>query len=57
MLVHPDIIKNLNVGQCVLLRQAPSQINLINVRQRKAQVQVQEKPQAQRKLGAFEQEG
>ncbi len=55
MLVHPDIIKNLNVGQCVLLRQAPSQINLINVRERKAEVQVQEKPQVQRKPGAFEQ--
>ena len=34
LLVHPDIIKNLRVGQCVLLRQAPSQISLINLRNR-----------------------
>lgn len=35
LLVHPDIIKNLRVGQCVLLRQAPTQINLVNLRNRK----------------------
>lgn len=34
LLVHPDIIKNLNVGQCVLLRHSPTQINLINIRDR-----------------------
>lgn len=35
LLVHPDIIKNLGIGQCVLLRQGPSRINLVNVRNRK----------------------
>ncbi len=35
LLVHPDIIKNLNVGQCVLLRQGPTRLNLVNVRSRK----------------------
>ncbi|OFZ16516.1 MAG: hypothetical protein A2X86_12015 [Bdellovibrionales bacterium GWA2_49_15] len=35
LLVHPDVIKNLGVGQCVLLRQGPSQINLVNIRNRK----------------------
>ncbi len=35
LLVHPDIIKNLRIGQCVLLRQGPTRINLINVRNRK----------------------
>ncbi|MEK6626251.1 MAG: TraM recognition domain-containing protein, partial [Bdellovibrionota bacterium] len=35
LLVHPDVIKNLNIGQCVLLRQGPSQINLLNIRNRK----------------------
>ncbi|OFZ15290.1 MAG: hypothetical protein A2X86_08180 [Bdellovibrionales bacterium GWA2_49_15] len=35
LLVHPDVIKNLGVGQCVLLRQGPSRINLVNIRNRK----------------------
>jgi conjugal transfer pilus assembly protein TraD len=35
LLAHPDIIKNLGIGQCILLRQAPTQLNLINVRDRK----------------------
>lgn len=35
LLVHPDVIKNLGIGQCVLLRQGPSRINLVNVRNRK----------------------
>lgn len=35
LLVHPDIIKNLNVGQCVLLRQGPTRLNLVNVRSRR----------------------
>lgn len=35
LLVHPDIIKNLDIGQCVLLRQAPARLNLLNVRNRK----------------------
>jgi conjugal transfer pilus assembly protein TraD len=30
--VHADVIKNLNVGQCILLRQSPHKVNLINVR-------------------------
>lgn len=29
---HPDIIKNLRVGQCVLLRHNPTMIDLINIR-------------------------
>jgi conjugal transfer pilus assembly protein TraD len=33
-IVHSDIIKNLNIGQCILLRQGPSRINLINIRNR-----------------------
>jgi conjugal transfer pilus assembly protein TraD len=35
LIVHPDIIKNLNIGQCVLLRQGPVQVNLLNIRDRK----------------------
>jgi len=35
LIVHPDIIKNLGIGQCVLLRQGPSRINLVNIRNRK----------------------
>ncbi len=35
LIVHPDIIKNLGIGQCVLLRQGPTRVNLINVRNRK----------------------
>ncbi|PIP96128.1 MAG: hypothetical protein COV37_07715 [Bdellovibrio sp. CG11_big_fil_rev_8_21_14_0_20_39_38] len=35
LLVHSDIIKNLGIGQCVLLRQGPSKLNLVNVRNRK----------------------
>lgn len=35
LLVHPDIIKNLGIGQCILLRQGPSRLNLINIRERK----------------------
>lgn len=34
LIVHPDIIKNLRVGQCILLRQSPTQVNLINIRNR-----------------------
>ncbi|MBT4789936.1 MAG: type IV secretion system DNA-binding domain-containing protein [Halobacteriovoraceae bacterium] len=32
LIVHPNIIKNLNQGQCVLLRQQPTQIDLMNVK-------------------------
>ncbi len=34
LICHPDIIKNLKVGQCVLLRHDPSKVNLINLRER-----------------------
>jgi len=34
LLAHPDIIKNLGIGQCVLLQQAPSRLRLINIRDR-----------------------
>lgn len=34
LLVHPDIIKNLRIGQCILLRQGPTRLNLINLRNR-----------------------
>ena len=37
-LVHPDIIKNLRVGQCILLRHSPSRIDLINIRNRKMEI-------------------
>lgn len=37
LLVHPDIIKNLGIGQCVLLRQGPTRINLLNIRNRKVE--------------------
>ena len=32
--VHPDLIKNLRIGQCILLRQHPHKINHINIRKR-----------------------
>lgn len=32
MLVHPNVIKNLGRGQCVLLRQQPTKIDLLNVK-------------------------
>ena len=35
LIVHSDIIKNLGIGQCILLRQGPTKVNLINVRNRK----------------------
>jgi len=34
LIVHSDIIKNLGIGQCILLRQGPTKVNLINVRNR-----------------------
>ncbi len=35
-LVHPNIIKNLKIGQCILLQQVPvGKINLVNIRNRK----------------------
>lgn len=39
LIVHPDIIKNLRIGQCILLQQVPvGKINLINIRDRKIEV-------------------
>jgi hypothetical protein len=35
LIAHPDVIKNLHIGQCILLRQSPSRVNLINIRNRK----------------------
>jgi hypothetical protein len=35
LIVHPDIIKNLRIGQCILLQQHPHKINHINIRERK----------------------
>src|SRR5690606_4311042 len=35
LIAHPDIIKNLDIGQCILLRQGPTRVNLLNVRFRK----------------------
>ncbi|MFT6632891.1 MAG: hypothetical protein ACJAS4_002859 [Bacteriovoracaceae bacterium] len=32
LLVHPNIIKNLDVGQCILLRQQPTKLDLLNVK-------------------------
>jgi len=32
LVVHSNIIKNLNVGQCILLRHYPTQIDLINLK-------------------------
>lgn len=34
LLVHPDVIKNLRIGQCILLKQGPTELNLINIRNR-----------------------
>lgn len=35
LIVHPDVIKNLRIGQCVLLRQGKTvKVNLINIRNR-----------------------
>ncbi|MEK6624405.1 MAG: TraM recognition domain-containing protein, partial [Bdellovibrionota bacterium] len=38
LIVHPDIIKNLNTGQCVVLRQGPTRVNLVNIRNRKMEL-------------------
>lgn len=32
MIVHPDLIKNLKVGQCVLLTHNPTRVHLMNLR-------------------------
>ncbi len=31
-IVHPNILKNLNVGQCILLRHFPTRIDLLNIK-------------------------
>ncbi len=38
LLVHPDIIKNLRVGQCILLRHNPTKLDLINIRERRMEL-------------------
>ena len=38
LIVHPDLIKNLRIGQCVLLRQGPTRVNLINIRNRERSI-------------------
>lgn len=38
LLVHPDIIKNLRVGQCILLRHNPTKLDLLNIRNRKVEI-------------------
>ena len=38
LLVHPDIIKNLRVGQCILLRHNPTKLDLINIRDRRMEI-------------------
>lgn len=42
--VHPDLIKNLRIGQCVLLRQHPHKINHINIRKRVGGESIETKP-------------
>ena len=32
LISHPNILKNLNVGQCILLRHYPTKIDLLNVK-------------------------
>ena len=32
LIVHSNILKNLNIGQCVLLRHFPTNIDLINMK-------------------------
>lgn len=32
LIVHPDIIKNLKIGQCILLRQSPHSVVHLNIR-------------------------
>lgn len=34
LLAHPDIIKNLGIGQCVLLQQGPTRLRVLNIRNR-----------------------
>lgn len=34
LLAHPDLIKNLSIGQCILLQQTPTRLRLVNIRER-----------------------
>lgn len=43
LIVHPDMIKNLRIGQCVFLRQGPARVNLINIRNREVNEKKEEK--------------
>lgn len=54
LLVHPDLIKNLGVGQCVLLRQGPTRLNLINIRERKFSPKVVEAKKSHPAKRAFQ---
>lgn len=38
-IAHPDIIKNLRVGQCILLRHSPTKVDLLNIRNRRIEIQ------------------
>ena len=38
LIVHPDLIKNLRVGQCILVRHGPTQVDLLNLRARRGQL-------------------
>jgi conjugal transfer pilus assembly protein TraD len=56
LIVHPDVIKNLRIGQCVALRHSPTKVNLVNIRNGET-IQFKPKPQvtAQKKRSkAFE---
>jgi hypothetical protein len=54
LLVHPDIIKNLGIGQCVLLQQGPTRLNLINIRNRELTKRLHTHPVARpRKKGSL----
>ena len=55
LIVHTDIIKNLGVGQCVLLRQGkPTKVNLINIRNRQKAVMKKIAVLKQKEDGAFD---
>lgn len=55
LIVHPDVIKNLGVGQCVLLRQGkPTKVNLINIRNREKSVMKKIAALKVKETGAFD---
>lgn len=51
--VHPDIIKNLNIGQCILLRHSPVRVNMANIRKREAKKLNYIRPAQIKKIKAF----